>query len=96
VSDDSESGIMAEAMVSGNPDSPNYLQGIVKLSWGNENGIVDISTARKLAIRILEAATSAETDELYVRWLTTKMNMPLQAAVLVLRDIRNMRTDWLR
>jgi hypothetical protein len=69
---------------------------VVKITWGEKAGQLDIASTRKLAIRLLEAAEAAETDQLYVQWLTTKLDMPLEAAVLVLRDIRAMRQDWLR
>lgn len=93
---DSSREITTESILAGDPSSPNYLRGIVKISWGKEAGQLPIADARKLGIRLLEAAQAAETDELYVRWLMKKCDMPVNTAVAALQDIRQMREDWLR
>jgi hypothetical protein len=76
--------------------------GYVSLTWGRERGKLTPSEARAHALRILEAADAAESDEFIVVWLLggnhagKKLVENLQQAVMVLRDFRAFREERLK
>jgi hypothetical protein len=84
-----------ESLLSGTHDSENYLKGLVHITWGKEAGQMNLAQTRALAIRLIEVANCAETDELLVRFLHNRVGLPLEASVAALRDLREMRKDWL-
>lgn len=71
--------------------------GYVRLVWGREQGKLTPAEARAHALRILEAADAAESDEFIVGWLLggnhagKKLVEDIQQAVMVLRDFRAFR-----
>src|ERR1700744_3665850 len=90
-----ERTIVTESLVGASPESENYKRGIIRVSWGEKRGQLSIAGPRALAIRLLEAATTAETDELLLAFLTQRIGLPLEPAVAAMRDLREMRRDWL-
>lgn len=74
-------------------------RGYVRLVWGREEGKLTPEEARAHALRILEAAEAAESDEFIVAWLQGKnlagkaLVSDLRAAVMVLRDFRKQREE---
>ncbi len=84
-----------ETLLAGDPASPNYLNAVVALTWGKERGQMNVEQTRHLAVSLMEAAMVAETDELLVHFLHARIGLPLEPAVAALRDLRQMRKDWL-
>jgi hypothetical protein len=76
--------------------------GYVSLTWGREKGKLTPAEARAHALRILEAADAAESDEFIVDWLLggnhagKKLVENLQQSVMVLRDFRAFRDRKLK
>jgi len=75
-------------------------KGLVELSYENENGLgfIGICTpteARAFALSIIEAAESAETDQLVMDWLRERIGVKDdQSAVQVLKDFRDRREQY--
>lgn len=69
-------------------------KGLVGITVGDRKPVyMTPEEARSVAADILQAATAAETDEVLMRWLMTKMDMPLEQAAQVLKDLRQMRDE---
>ena len=75
-------------------------KGLVELSYENDEGpnMIGICTpaeARAFALTILEAAESAETDQLVMEWLRERIGVKDdEAAVAVLKDFRDRREQY--
>jgi hypothetical protein len=70
----------------------NERRGLVRIGYGITFDLqMSPLEARKIAFQILEAADAAETDEFVIAFLTTRVGVPLENAVPVLREFREMR-----
>jgi hypothetical protein len=69
-------------------------KGLVGITVGDRKPVyMSPEEARSVAADILQAATAAETDEVLMRWLMTKLGMPMEQAAQVLKDLRQMRDE---
>ena len=67
-------------------------KGLVGLTVGDRKPVyMSPEEARSVAADLLQTATAAETDEVLMRWLQERLDMPDEKAVGVLRDLRAMR-----
>lgn len=72
----------------------NTRKGLVGLTVGDRKpSYMTPEEARSVAADLLQTATAAETDEVLMRWLTTRMGIEDEQAVQVLRDLRHMREE---
>jgi hypothetical protein len=72
----------------------NTRKGLVGITVGDRKPVyMSPEEARSVAADILQAATAAETDEVLMRWLMTKLDMPMEQAAQVLKDLRKMRDE---
>ena len=76
----------------------NTRRGLVRLSYGINFGIViSPEEARFFAMSVLEAAQAAETDEILVQFLQTKIGISTEGiAAKILADFRNIRIEMRR
>lgn len=69
-------------------------KGLVGITVGDRKPVyMTPEEARSVAEDILQAATAAETDEVLMRWLMTRLGMPMEQAAQVLKDLRTMRDE---
>ena len=78
--------IHVESLVSAQTGKP-----IVNIEWGPMAGKLTPAEARAHAQTIMEVAFAAELDAFVVAFFHEKMSLPLEQAVLVLRDFREWR-----
>lgn len=72
-------------------------RGLVGLTVGDRKPIyMSPEEARSVAADLLQTATAAETDEVLMRWLNERLDMPDTQATQVLRDLRHMREQRTR
>ena len=79
---DIESGVGAESHL-----------GYVQLRWGEMGGQLTTREARDHALKILQAADAADHDAVVMRWLMTRLSMPLEAAGVVIKELRTARLE---
>jgi hypothetical protein len=83
-----------ESLWAGSIYGARTRQGLVELSHQIESGtrtwhvLITPDEARAFAASIVEAAEAAEQDAFLVGFLTTRVGLDLDRAVLVLRDFR--------
>jgi hypothetical protein len=65
----------------------------VLLTWEHMSGQLTPAEARELALQIIEAATAAEHDALFVRWTREEVGLDMQAAVQGLAALRKLREE---
>jgi hypothetical protein len=71
-------------------------RGYVKLTWGTETGKLTPNEARAHALRLLEAADAAESDEFLFSWLPTVNITGFGSKLKVLREFRKLRVERAR
>lgn len=81
-------------IVAGSIFGAKTRKGLVSLTVGTRAPVLMTpEEARSVAEDILQACTAAETDEVLMTWLHTRMDMDDQRATLVLRDLRQLREE---
>jgi len=78
--------IHIESLVSAQTGKP-----VVSVRWGPMDGKLTPAEARAHAQTIMEVAFAAELDAFIVAFFHEKMDLPLERAVMVLRDFREWR-----
>ena len=78
--------IHIESLVSAQTGKP-----VVHIHWGPMDGKLTPAEARVHAQTIMEMAFAAELDAFVVSFFHEKMNLPMEQAVMVLRDFREWR-----
>lgn len=71
--------------------SATTRRGMVEFSLNGERTLWDVAKAREILGMLHGAVEAAITDELIVRFLMEKIGLPVDQAVLALRDFREMR-----
>lgn len=83
--------IHIESLVSAETGKP-----LVHIHWGPMDGKLTPAEARKHAEAILEVVLAAELDAFIVAFFREKMDLPMEQAVMVLRDFREWRERQIR
>lgn len=65
----------------------------VKFDWGPMSGVLTPEEAKAHAVKVLEVAWGADADSILIEFLTNKVGVTLEAAVMVLRVFRDLRRD---
>lgn len=65
-------------------------QGLVQIQWKDLKTQCTILDAKKIAYMILEAAEAAATDQALIGFFE-KMNFPMEALAVLLKEMRSMR-----
>jgi DNA-binding FadR family transcriptional regulator len=79
--------ITIEAMIASKTN-----KGMVVLKWGKESGVLTPDEARAHALKILECADSAESDEFLFWWLEHRVGIEeISARLAMLKDFRTFR-----
>ena len=66
-------------------------EGMVGISWESMAGIMTPREARELALKILECASAAESDEELLNFLHSKSDLPIVQCAEILKDLRECR-----
>lgn len=69
----------------------NTKQGLVEMTVGTEKVQMDVRKAREVATMLTETIEAAISDELLVKFLTTRIGLPEETAIAALLDFREMR-----
>jgi hypothetical protein len=67
--------------------------GLLDVVWFGQAAQIDVVKAREIAWILLEAASAAQTDEMFVRFAHEKIGVPREAATAMLQDFRDYRAE---